>query len=208
MLKIYGAPHSRAFRVVWLANEIGIPYELIPVSFGTPDAQCKEPWYLKLNPNGKVPAIDDDGFILWESAAINLYLAERYGGRLYPSSIRDRGKLLQWTFFVANEVEPAVITILRNRIILPPQDRNAAAAQDAEARLRRLLDIMDRELHVNSFFAGHEWGLADFMIACVLYIVHVRLKMELHDWPQLKTWTETSVERPAALVARKLREPL
>ena len=127
---------------------------------------------------------------------------------MYPSSIRDRGKLLQWTFFVANEVEPAVITILRNRIILPPQDRNAAAAQDAEAKLSRLLDIMDRELHVNSFFAVHEWGLADFMIACVMYIVHVRLKMELNDWPQLKTWTETSVERPAALIARKLREPL
>jgi glutathione S-transferase len=55
MLKIFGAPHSRAFRVIWLANEIGIPYEHIPVTFSVPNAQCKEPWYLALNPNGLVP---------------------------------------------------------------------------------------------------------------------------------------------------------
>ena len=76
MLKILGAPHSRAFRVIWLANELGIPYEHIPVTFSVPNAQCKEPWYLALNPNGLVPAIDDGGFVMWETAAINLYLAE------------------------------------------------------------------------------------------------------------------------------------
>ena len=89
MLKIYGAPHSRAFRVIWLANEIGIPYEHIPVTFSVPNAQCKEPWYLALNPNGLVPAIDDDGFVMWETAAINLYLAETCKN----SSIRRRRKV-------------------------------------------------------------------------------------------------------------------
>jgi glutathione S-transferase len=86
MLKIYGAPHSRAFCVIWLANEIGIPYELIPVTFNVPNAQCKEPWYLALNPNGLVPAIDDGGFVMWETAAINLYLAETYKNSLYHRS--------------------------------------------------------------------------------------------------------------------------
>jgi glutathione S-transferase len=77
MLKIYGAAHSRAFRVIWLAEESGLPYEHVPVSLGVESAECKEPWYLALNPNGRVPTIDDDGFIMWESAAINLYLAEK-----------------------------------------------------------------------------------------------------------------------------------
>jgi len=86
MLKIYGAPHSRAFRVIWLANELGIPYEHIPVSFSIPNAQCKEAWYVALNPNARVPTIDDDGFVMWESAAINLYLAEKYRNALYPST--------------------------------------------------------------------------------------------------------------------------
>src|SRR5215203_3222038 len=78
MLKIYGAAHSRAFRVIWLANEIGLSYEHIPVTFPGEKPECKEPWYLALNPNGRVPTIDDNGFVMWESAAINLYLAEKY----------------------------------------------------------------------------------------------------------------------------------
>lgn len=208
MLKIYGVPHSRAFRVVWLANEIGLPYELIPVSFGAADAQCKQPWYLQLNPNGKVPTIDDDGFILWESAAINIYLAEKYDSALYPSTPQSRGKLLQWTLFVGNEVEPAVIAILRNRLLLPLADRDSRVADDAEQKLRLLFDIMEGELQRTGFFAGNAWGLADFMVACVLYIVHVRLKMDLRPWGRLASWLTASVERPAALVARKLREPL
>lgn len=208
MLTIYGAPHSRAFRVIWLANEIGLPYRVVPVSFGTPQAECKQPWYLHLNPNGKVPTIDDDGFILWESGAINLYLAEKYGGRWYPPRVESRGLLLQWTFFVANELEPAVITLLRNRVILPVEDRSPAIAWQAEEKLCRLLDILEDELRGRSFLAGDEWGLADFTIACVLYIVHVRLGMDMSRWPRLDSWTRASVERPAALVARKLREPL
>jgi glutathione S-transferase len=208
MLTIYGAPHSRAFRVIWLANEIGIPYRLIPVSFGAPDAECKKPWYLQLNPNGKVPTIDDDGFVLWESAAINLYLAEKHKSRIYPSSPHGRGMLLQWTLFVANELEPAIITMLRNRIILPVEERNPLLADEAEDKVRRLFDILETELRVTPFFAGGQWGLADLMIACVLYIVHIRLKMDTSGWPTLDSWTRASVERPAALIARKLREPL
>jgi len=60
MLKIYGEAHSRAFRVIWLANEIGLSYEHIPVTFAGDRPECKEPWFLALNPNGRVPTIDDD----------------------------------------------------------------------------------------------------------------------------------------------------
>ena len=97
MLKIYGAAHSRTFRVIWLANEINVPYQHIPVRFGVPGAQCKEPWFLALNPNGRLPLIDDDGFVMWESAAINLYLAEKYKASLYPSSPQEMGRMLMFT---------------------------------------------------------------------------------------------------------------
>jgi glutathione S-transferase len=208
MLTIYGAPHSRAFRVVWLANELSISYRLVPVSFGVPGAECKKPWYLQLNPKGKVPTIDDDGFVLWDSAAINLYLAEKHNSGLYPASLRGRGLLLQWTFFVANELEPAVMAMLRNRIVLPVEQRSPALAEQAEETLGHLFDILESELQRASFFAGDEWGLADFMIACVLYIVYIRLEMDMTAWPRLASWTRASVERPAAFAARKLREPL
>ena len=205
MLKIYGAPHSRAFRVIWLANEIGIPYEHVPVTFSVPNAQCKEPWYVALNPNGLVPSIDDNGFVMWESAAINLYLAERYQCSLYPSTPQSRGRMLQWTFFVANDVEPVLITLFRNRVFFPPEQRNAALADQAEATLRTKLAILEQQLVKTPFFGGDRWDMGDFMVACVLYLL-TRLKLDLTAYPKLDAWLIASINRPAAQVARKLRE--
>jgi glutathione S-transferase len=205
MLKIYGAPHSRAFRVIWLANEIGIPYEHVPVTFSVPNAQCKEPWYVALNPNGLVPSIDDNGFVMWESAAINLYLAETYQSSLYPVTPQDRGRMLQWTFFAANEVEPALITLFRNRVFFPPEQRNSTLADQAEATLRTKLAILEQQLVKTPFFGGDKWDMADFMVACVLYVL-TRLKLDLTAYPKLDAWLVASINRPAAQAARKLRE--
>jgi glutathione S-transferase len=205
MLKIYGAPHSRAFRVIWLANEIGIPYEHVPVTFSVPNAQCKEPWYVALNPNGRVPTIDDDGFVMWESAAINLYLAEKYKNSLYPPTSQGRGRLLQWTFFVANDVEPALLTLFRNRIFFPPEQRSETLANQAEETLRAKLSILEQQLVKTPYFGGDRWDLADFMVAGVLYVL-TRLKLDLAAYPKLDAWLTASINRPAAQVARKLRE--
>jgi glutathione S-transferase len=205
MLKIYGAPHSRAFCVIWLANEIGIPYELIPVTFNVPNAQCKEPWYLALNPNGLVPAIDDGGFVMWETAAINLYLAETYKNSLYPSKPQGRGRMLQWTFFATTEVEPSLITLLRNRIFFPPEQRNETLAVQAEETLRAKLAILEDQLVKTQFFGGGTWNMADFMVACVLCVV-ARLNLDLTSYPRLNAWLAASLNRPAAQAARKLRE--
>ncbi len=206
MLKIFGAPHSRAFRVIWLANEIGIPYEHIPVTFNVPNAQCKEPWYLALNPNGLLPAVDDDGFVLWETAAINLYLASKYPSSLYPTTPQDLGRMLQWTFFAATEIEPAMLTLLLNRVALPPEQRSATLADQSEHTLRTKLVILEQQLGKTPFFGGDRWNMADFMVACVLYVVMVRLKLDLTAYPKLDAWLTASLNRPAAIVARKLRE--
>ena len=205
MLKIYGAPHSRAFRVIWLANELGIPYEHVPVTFSAPNPQCKEPWYLALNPNGLVPTIDDNGFVMWEFAAINLYLAETYEFSLYPPNPQDRGRILQWTFFVTTEVEPALITLFRNRVFFPPEQRSAALADQAEATLRTRLAVIEGQLAKTPFLGGDKWDMADFMVACVLYVL-TRLKLDLTAYPKLDAWLIASINRPAALAERKLRE--
>jgi glutathione S-transferase len=205
MLKIFGAAHSRAFRVIWLANEIGIPYEHIPVTFSVPNAQCKEPWYLELNPNGLVPAIDDGGFVMWETAAINLYLAETYKNSLYPSTPQGRGRMLQWTFFATTEVEPALITLFRNRVFYPPEQRNETLAVQAEQTLRAKLAILEDQLVKTPFLGGDTWNMADFMVACVLYVL-TRLKLDLTAYPKFDVWLAASLNRPAAQVARKLRE--
>src|SRR6202040_1603837 len=101
-LKIYGIPRSRAFRTMWMAKELGLDYENIPIDFANDGTRTPE--YLAINPNGHVPAIDDDGFILWESMAINLYLAKKYGGGdLYPVLFEDEARTWQWSFWGMTE---------------------------------------------------------------------------------------------------------
>ena len=205
MLKIYGQPRSRAFRVLWLAKEAGIAYEHIPVSITADNPQCKEPWYVALNPNARVPTIDDDGFVMWESAAINLYLAEKYKCSLYPATQQGRGRMLQWAFYIANDVEQPMITMFQHRVLFPAEKRNAALADAAQAQLKAKLKVLDDHLAKNTHFGGDRWDMADFMVASVLYTL-VPLKFELSMYPKLDAWLKASIERPAAREARKLRE--
>ena len=205
MLKIYGQPRSRAFRVLWLAKEAGISYEHIPVSITADNPQCKEPWYVELNPNARVPTIDDDGFVMWESGAINLYLAEKYKCALFPQTPHGRGRMLQWAFYIANDVEPPLITMFQNRVLFPPEKRNAALADAAEAQLVVKLKLLDEHLAKNTCFGGDRWDMADFMVASVLYTL-VPLKYDLSRYPRFEAWLKASIERPAAREARKLRE--
>ena len=205
MLKIYGQPRSRAFRVLWMAKEAGIAYEHIPVSIMVENAQCKEQWFVDLNPNARVPAIDDDGFVMWESAAINLYLAEKYKSALFPATPQGRGRMLQWAFFTANDVEPPMITMFQNRVLFPPEKRNAALGDAAEAQLLGKLAILEGHLSKHPHFGGDTWDMADFMVASVVYTL-TAIKYDLAKFPKLNAWLMASIERPAAKEARKLRE--
>ncbi|MBV8739352.1 MAG: glutathione S-transferase [Alphaproteobacteria bacterium] len=134
-LKIYGVARSRTFRTLWMAEELGIPYEHVKVDFA--DGGTRRPDYLAINPNGHIPSIDDNGFRLWESMAINLYLAKKYGSGaagLYPQSLDDEARAWQWSFWGMTEVERSALTVLLNRI--GPEDRRDAAAADGRSRAR------------------------------------------------------------------------
>jgi glutathione S-transferase len=205
MLRIYGQARSRTFRVLWLCHESAIPYEHIPVSIKSDNAQCKEPWYLALNPNGRVPTIDDDGFVMWESWAINIYLAKKYASPLYPKSPSGEGRMLQWAFYVANDIEGNMNTLNRNRVIYPPEKRNPALAAEAEKALQPKLKVLEDELAKARFFGGERWDMADFMVASVFYTFFAG-KHDLSAFPKVNSWLLQSVERHAAKEARKLRE--
>src|SRR5215469_7733301 len=104
-LRIYGVARTRAFRVLWIAKELELDYEHIPLEIGA--AGAGKPDYLAINPNGRLPAIDDDGFVLWESLAITLYLAKKHG-RLYPTTLEGEAKAWQWTLWSVQEVDRGV----------------------------------------------------------------------------------------------------
>src|SRR5688572_19907647 len=131
MLKLYGQYRSRALRVAWVLKESRLPYEHVNVTLQVEGATCKEPPYLPPNPNARVPTIDDHGTVMWESAAINFYLAEKYGSPLWPADLRAKGRAYQWAFFIANDVEPHMITVMQHRMMFAPDKRNPALADAA-----------------------------------------------------------------------------
>jgi len=205
MLKLYGQYRSRAFRVAWLCKESNIPYEHVNVTINVEGATCKAPDYVKLNPNARVPTIDDDGFVLWESAGINLYLAEKYRSPLWPADARAKGRMLQWAFFTSNDIEPNMVTVMQHRAIFPPEKRNPALADDADAKLQAKLKVLDDHLARNRFFGGDRWDMADFMVASVCYSFFA-MKYDLSRYPHFQQWLMASIERPKAKEARALRE--
>ena len=211
MLKLYGQFRSRTFRVAWLCKESAIPYEHVNVTIYGDDAQSKTPWFAALNPNARVPAIDDDGLVLWESAAINLYLAEKYNSPLWPATPQGRGRMLQWAFFIANDVETHMVTVMQHRVMFPPEKRNAQLADSSDAALQPKLKLLDEHLAKNKFFGsdpgggGGTWDMADFMVASVCYSFFA-MKYDLAAFPHFQAWLMASIERPQAKEARKLRE--
>src|SRR3972149_3057744 len=130
-LKIFGIPGSRAARGLWCANELGLEYENVGINF--PDQTSKTSEYLKINPMGKVPAIEDSGFHMTESLAINCYLAQKYDAahKLWPATTEGAVKVLQWTLWVATECERPLGTARRPRAHFPPERRKPKLADEA-----------------------------------------------------------------------------
>jgi len=204
MLKVYGQARSRTFRVLWMCKESNISFEHDPVSIHIPDATAKASWYVKLNPNARVPTIDDDGFVMWESAAINLYLAKKYKSPLWPATIQGEGRALQWGFFIANDVEPPMTTLFQHSFVFPPEKRNPAVAAEAEKALRPKLKVLEDHLATNKFFGGDRWDLSDFMVASVTYSLAV-MKFDFAQFPKFGAWLAATQERPGFKEAYKLR---
>jgi glutathione S-transferase len=203
-LKIYGVARSRAFRTLWMAGELGLPYEHVKVDFA--DSGTRRPEYLAINPNGHVPAIDDDGFKLWESMAINLYLAKKYSGAaggLYPQGPEDEARAWQWSFWGMTEIERPALTALLNRI--GPEDRrDDAAAEEAERTLAAPLKVLDAAVSTTPYLLGQRFTVADLNVASILAWAR-QARVNLAAFPKAEAWLKTCHDRPAAQAARQLQ---
>lgn len=198
-LTIYGIPTSRALRVIWMAKELGIDFKHVPTDF---NGGTRTPEFLKINPNGRVPAIDDDGVILWESLACNLYLAKKHGGPLQPKNIADEGRALQWSFWVMTEAEMAALTMLFKRMNRPDtSDADAAAARE---KLGPALKVLDDALAGNDYLLGASFSVADLNVASVLAWLQMA-KFDLTGVPNVAAWLSRCLGRPAFLEARNTK---
>jgi glutathione S-transferase len=202
-VKIYGVPRSRAFRTLWLAKELGLDYENVPVDFA--GGGTRQPSYLAINPNGHVPAIDDNGFVLWESMAINLYLAKKYGlGTLYPKDLEGEARAWQWSFWGMTELERNVLTAMFNRAIYPEDKRDAAAADAAEKELQHPLGVLDAAVTKTPYLIGNDFTVADLNVAAVLSWARPA-RIDFTPFPKAADWLSRCALRPAAKEARDLQ---
>jgi glutathione S-transferase len=170
MLTIYGVYRSRASRTIWLANELGIPFKLVPVMqrYRLPDpppadvVHTKSPEFLKINPNGHIPTIDDDGVVLHESLATTLYLAKKHGGPLAPANLTEDGQMTMWALWAATEVETNALNVLYHRT------SNPKLANEAVEALRTPFAVLDSALAKDGHLVGGRFTVADLNTAEVV----------------------------------------
>jgi len=195
MLKIYGKRQSRAARCLWVLEEMELPYTQIPVD--TQSGETKTPEYLAMNPAGKVPIIDDDGFVLRESVAINAYLVTRADTPLWPTDVRSQAYVNQWSSWATTEMEVPLNAIFRAK-------RRAGASGGAvdPAFIAENLDVAGKTLHVledhlatHRYVAGDAFTLGD--INAFTAAMLVPMFKDLSDYPAVQEWMTRCGGRPA-----------
>ena len=200
MLRLYGSVNSRAMRTLWMLGELGIPYD--HKNWDPRSPETRSPEFYALNPNGRVPTIDDDGFVLYESMAINLYLAKKHG-KLYPADARNEALALQWSFWETDRLDRQITEYVRHTSMLPPAERKADIAEKTWAEIVVSFNILEGALKKAEWLAGPAFSVGDLNVASALYRA---LSVDTKQWPALTAWLNRCWERPAAKAARAMRE--
>jgi glutathione S-transferase len=200
-LRIYGVARTRAFRALWVAEELALDYQHLPVEIG--DAGARTPEFLALNPNGRLPVVADDGFVLSESLAITLYLAKKHAtGTLYPASLESEARAWQWSFWAIAEVDRGVNIWSLHAVRLPPAERDAALREEALKVIAAPFKVLDDAVTKQPYLVGDTFTVADLNVAAV---ISRAIDMDLAPWPHLKNWLQRCLERPAARAALALK---
>jgi glutathione S-transferase len=203
MLTIYGVYRSRASRNIWLALELGLPFKHVPViqyyraASGPGMLTTRSPEFLAVNPNGHIPSIDDDGLVLHESLAINLYLARKHGGPLGPKDVAEDGEMGMWALWAATEIETNALNVLYHSIGKPEAERDAKILQASIEALRAPFAVLDKHLGAHGGqMVGRRFTAADINTAEVAR--YAQPAKELFDAnPNVKAWLAACQSRPA-----------
>ena len=200
MLRIHGSARSRATRTLWMAGELGLAYEHNDILPRSPATQTPE--FRALNPNGRLPVIEDDGFVLYESMAINFYLAKKHNSPLYPADTKNEALTHQWSFWETDRTDRQLTDYVNNSTG-PEENRNKAAADSTWAQIAASMDVLNAALAKSAWLAGPAFSLADLNVAAALYRA---LFLDLAAWPHARKWLAACWERPAAKKVRAMRE--
>ena len=201
MLRLYGSAKSRAVRVIWMMGELGLDYDHKDWLPRAPETRTPE--YRVLNGNGRVPTIDDDGFILSESMAINIYLAQKHKSPLVPKDLKHQALAMQWSLWETDRLDRQVVNYARHTKDLPEAERKKEVADAAWKEIVESFDVLEAALKKNEWLAGPSFSVGDLNVAAALFR---GLSMDLAKWPRLEAWLKRCWDRPAAKKAREMRE--
>lgn len=194
MLQLYGNSRSRAIRCLWMLEEVGTPYQLVEKTTRADDLQTAE--YLRLNPNARIPSLVDGDLVLWESMAINLYLAQKYDGPMHCASPEVLGLAAQWSFWAMLEIEHLLLHLLEHRALLAEFARDASAIERNELLLKKPLGVLNDALAGRDYLAGNSFTVADLNVAGILVWAKMA-RLNMSAYPDLTRWLDACLARPA-----------
>lgn len=195
MLKFYGFDVSTwSNRVHFTLNAVGLDYEYIQLNLMAGEGQTKE--HLAIHPAGKVPAIDDDGFILFESGAITRYLAAKAGSSLYPADLQKRARVEQWTEFAAQHIAKAMERVFFNRVIYKAlkAEKDENSLNEGLKFLDRFLPLVNHQLGNYEHFAMDDLTLADLVLLAWLDPADI-CQVDLSGYPNITQWRSKLVQQ-------------
>lgn len=194
-MKLYGYGPTRSLRVLWALNELGVAFEFIQVNPAAGEAHT--PGFLRLNPAGKVPALVDGDLVLTESAAIVLYLAEKYPERgLLPADLETRAQVYRWVMFAVTELEQPLWRLARHAFVYPEEKRLPADMPLAREDFRAMAAVLERHMQGRSYIVGDNLTVADCVTA---YLMDWAGEVDLlDDFPNLQAYLERMYARPTA----------
>ena len=168
MLKLYHSNQSRSVRPRWLLEELGVPYEVVRLNLQA--LEQKKPEYLKINPNGAVPALVDGDLALFESAAICQYLADKFPEKRMapPVGTPARGLYYQWVHYAMSGLEPPMLTIFLHTVLRPEAQRVPMLVDEARQQMSAALGVVEQALAGRPFILGNDFTAADVMVGSML----------------------------------------
>ncbi len=198
-MKLYilrNSPNCR--KVLATANYLNADVEY--VYFELDKGQTQTPEFLAINPNGKTPTLEDNGFVVWESNAVIQYLSDKQGdNNLYPQDIKQRTNINRWLFWEANNYGPAVGDILWESFakeMFMGEPGSPEALHDALSRFHQQAPILDKQLSQTDYVAGDEVSLADFALACHAGFISMA-QVPVEEYPALAAWYQRLNTLPA-----------
>jgi glutathione S-transferase len=169
MLKLWGRINSiNVQKVLWALDELKVPYERTDagLQFGV----VNEPFYRKMNPNGRVPTIQDDGLVLWESNAIVRYLSAKHGaGTLWPNDPRQRADADRWMDWTTSTVAPALTPVFWGLIRTPSEKRNMAVIEAEAEKVGQAFQVLEQSLEGRDHVAGKSFTMGDIPMGAFVY---------------------------------------